>query len=175
MRYLKPYKVFEDVDDFSKFVKDINADIEFDYYEGASVSDLVGKIVADIIINPDKTEMLLIIEGEGEYEIYKFYHDQDCCEHVSLYDVNGDLDDLIDEVILQAEEVSRTAEDNEVSESGNWTFYKFATKKGYVTLRWLGESNGYYSERMDFVKSTTIIDSHEDLIQKLYSKSPYQK
>ena len=135
MKYIKTYKLFEDVDDFSKFVKDINTNIQFDYTQDVSISYLVGKIVADVIISYDKTEMLLVIEGEGEYEIYKFYHKKDCCENVSLYDVNGDLDDLIDEVIVKAEEVSRTAEDDEVSESGTWTFYKFATYKGYVTLR----------------------------------------
>lgn len=175
MKYLKKYKLFEDIDDFSKFVKNINPDIEFDYTD-IPVSVLKGKIVADIIINDDKTEMLIIIEEDGEYEIYKFYHEQDCCEHVSLYDVNGDLDDLIDEVLLQAEETSREATGDEVSESGTWTFYKFASRKGYVTLRWLGESNGYYSERMSFVKSTTTIDSHDDLVQVLYSKPPiYRK
>lgn len=168
MKHLKTYKVFENFDDFSNFIKDFNPNIDFDYTD-IPVDVLNGKLVFDIIINQDKTEMLIIIEGDSEYEIYKFYHEQDCCESVYLYDINGDLNDLVGEVLNQVEEVSRVAKDGEFSD-GTWTFYKLATRKGYVTLRWLGESNGYYSEEMSFVRSTNIIESYEDLIKLLYSK-----
>lgn len=85
-------------------------------------------------------------------------HDYDCCEFVRIEDVCGDLDDLIGSPLLLAEVVSNDYNEGPVPDgspqppwcySYTWTFYKFATNKGAVTIRWLGESNGCYSEKVD--------------------------
>ena len=79
-----------------------------------------------------------------------FHHFQDCCESVQIQDIVGDLQDLVGEPLLRAEEESNAdGPEPEYPDSYTWTFYKFATRKGYVDVRWLGESNGFYSESVD--------------------------
>jgi hypothetical protein len=106
--------------------------------------------VGDIIVN---------IEGmqKGSEEIiftlstgikYKMYHDQDCCERVELEDVVGDFIDLLNSPLIISESSNNCGE-NEYQRY-TYTYYKFATIKGYVDLRWYGISNGYYSERVDW-------------------------
>lgn len=117
------------------------------------ITELVGKTLTSVVVNSANDEMLFTtFTGEQ----YKLYHDQDCCESVSISEIIGDLSDLLNVPLLMAEEVSN--EDAPVPESHDdsytWTFYKFATVKGYVTVRWYGESNGYYSESVDFCKVT---------------------
>jgi hypothetical protein len=82
---------------------------------------------------------------------YPLYHYQDCCESVNIDDIVGDLSDLEGEPLLIAEEVSGEAPvlEDEYHDVVEWTFYKFATRKGYVDVRWFGESNGYYSTSVD--------------------------
>ena len=114
-----------------------------DWQAEAKIEDMVGKVFTSI--RNEDTELVF----ENATERFVFFHSQDCCEHVSIEDVCGDLEDLVGEPLLLAEEVSgETPVDfNEADhESVTWTFYKFATRKGYVDVRWLGESNGYYSE-----------------------------
>jgi len=109
------------------------------------INELIGKIVLEITNNGSESLIFKCHDGSE----YTMLHHQNCCENVYLEDINGDLDDLIGSKILQAEGSSSDATDQD-HESATWTFYKFATVKGYVTLRWLGESNGYYSEGVDF-------------------------
>jgi len=76
-------------------------------------------------------------------------HVQDCCEDVSLYQVDGNIQKHIGATAIDFIKKSTTAEDAEVEEYGTWTFYTLITSKGYLDWRWLGESNGYYSEDVD--------------------------
>jgi hypothetical protein len=110
------------------------------------IKDMVGKTFTRVYGGVGDGEMVF----ENDTERYVFTHDQDCCESVDINDVVGDLQDLVGEPLLMAEEVSGATEpDVEHSESYTYTFYKFATRRGYVDVRWLGESNGYYSESVD--------------------------
>src|SRR5690606_6544325 len=90
--------------------------------------------------------------------VYIMFHEQDCCEGVYVADVIGDLDDLIGATVTMAEKVTHSMQNPEgvpakdYQYSWTWTFYQLATVKGYVTIRWYGESNGYYSESVLFYK-----------------------
>jgi len=112
---------------------------------------LVGKILSKIENNGDE---MIFHCSDGER--YKLYHSQECCESVEIEDIIGDLEDLIGLPIIRATE--DTSKDNpsgiikEYQDSFTWTFYNIATVKGHVTIRWYGDSNGYYSESVDFCK-----------------------
>lgn len=97
--------------------------------------------------NFDNQDVVLFVCSDGTK--YAMYHTQDCCESVCLESTDGDLSALIGDEILLAEETSNSEQGN-YDGSQTWSFYKLQTNRAYVTLRWLGESNGYYSESVDF-------------------------
>lgn len=118
--------------------------------EFTNISELKGKILTNIKVNDTEDEILFICDDGSKY---RMFHCQECCETVVIDDINGNLQDLIGTPILIANESTNSDELNYTEfDSLTWTFYTLGTVKGYVHIRWYGESTGNYSEAVDFCK-----------------------
>ena len=115
-------------------------------------SELLGRTLYRAQADDDTLTLYL-----SDTNYVQFQHHQDCCESVYIEDICGDLNDLVGAPLIEAEEVSNYEAEPlyEHEESYTWTFYKFATRKGFVTVRWYGSSNGYYSEGV----SVEVVDT----------------
>lgn len=127
--------------------------------QACGVDAMFGRTIANItLLAEDECQDMILFECE-DGSAFLMYHKQDCCEIVEIDDINGDLDNLIGKPLMiadeatsdECEEVDRGAK-GEYDESHTWTFYHFGTVRGFVDIRWYGESNGYYSESVDFMK-----------------------
>lgn len=115
----------------------------------STLEPLLGQVMLDVYQENDT-----IVFCRDDNEVWALEHSQNCCEHVYVEDVVGDLADLEGSPLTMAEEATRDGsnEDGAPDTSVTWTYYRFATAKGYVTIRFCGSSNGYYSERVDLVR-----------------------
>ena len=130
--------------------------------KSASFTDLLGVTLSAIeVLDGEDCEHSINFKA-SDGRVWTMNHEQDCCELLQIESIVGDLNDLIGEPILKAEEVTSENEDPPgISMSANrhqddsftWTFYKLATRKGYVDIRWYGASNGYYSESVSFFQN----------------------
>ena len=128
-----------------------------------NIRELLGVTLSAIHFDSHKIDF---VAADGR--TWRMHHHQSCCEHVFVESVVGNLADLLSASILVAEESSsgklpdkpineviadlvvNAPNEDPNEESQTWTFYKLATRKGYVDIRWYGSSNGYYSESVDF-------------------------
>ena len=124
-----------------------------------SIEKLKGKTLKEIYQSDDE---IYFVDTNGG--IARMWHDQSCCESVYIESIAGDLNDLIGYEIFVATGEERESKGRDklhgnvtyqkdadwLDESVTWTFYKIATVKGFVDIRWVGSSNGYYSESVDF-------------------------
>jgi len=124
-----------------------------------SIDELVGKTLREVIVSEDECITFVVNDNEQ----YRLMHHQDCCECVYIESIVGDVNDLVGTPILIAREVSGSdippinlhgddVKPYDGHESMTWSFYCVATVKGYVDIRWVGLSNGYYSESVSFEK-----------------------
>lgn len=117
---------------------------------------MIGLHLASIDIADDEAKLTTLCG-----RVFMVHHNQDCCENVTIYDVKGEPQKLVGATVrgVEMEETNDDPEDYEIGEkdyreSWTWTNVTFHTNKGTVILRWLGESNGYYSESVDLDEIT---------------------
>lgn len=77
--------------------------------------------------------------------VYDIFHIQDCCEDVEVNKIGDNIDDILNEIIILAEEDVSDCE-------GTLTRFTLQTKNGIFNFSFLGRSNGYYSETVDITK-----------------------
>jgi hypothetical protein len=106
--------------------------------------NIIGKTIVNITGMYKGSENITIEFSDGDVFTMSA---PDTYSNVDVDDVCGDVEDLLNTPILRAEEVKNLNLPSKNEESSfRWTFYKFATAKGYVDIKWYGTSNGYYSE-----------------------------
>ncbi len=126
--------------------------------EDRTVEDLVGEILAYVDTDEHGEEIRLTTQTG---KVFTIYHSQYCCEYVRIVDTEGNWRDLIGKVI---EEVSVKADHGVYPEDrgvrpacatdNSWTSTDFVFRVDGATVisRWVGESNGYYSESVDIAE-----------------------
>jgi hypothetical protein len=123
------------------------------YDDRCDISALIGKTLIAVTGTETGSNMIKFVCSDGTE--WGMSHSQDYCESVGVEDVIGDIADLQDAIVLDArEEISDVNPTDvptpEYQDCFLWTFYIIQTNKGAVTIRWYGDSNGYYSVDVDF-------------------------
>jgi hypothetical protein len=127
------------------------------------IEALLGKTIISVTSSNDE---IVFVTNDGTY---KMFHYQDCCESVVIEDINGDLQGLVGHVVRLAEETTSDSHDygdedtrSWPGESETWTFYNISAGDEDVSIRWYGESNGYYSESVDVIRVSSVDIPNDD-------------
>lgn len=117
-------------------------------YKEVPFESLVGETLLEIHGAGVGSDEIILTTVSGR--TFRMMHYQDCCECVQVEETIGDLTALLGKPLLMAREDVSSEGDAKYGDHTTWTFYHLATVKGTVTLRWMGSSNGYYSEAVCF-------------------------
>lgn len=111
----------------------------------SSKESLVGETITHIDVDESQSEILFTTQSGKQILVH---HWQQCCEEVKLAGIDGDIYSLVGWV---ARDISEETEEGK-SGDGTWTKTVLTFRVGglAVVTRWFGESNGYYSENVDF-------------------------
>ena len=121
------------------------------YNRAIDIAQIQGMTITSVVYKEANESLLIHLNTH----VLEMIHHQDCCESVYLADVVGSFEDLIGYPLLEVSESTVDIGNEDISSTAS--YYNFKTLKASVQLRWVGESNGYYSETIDCLLYSTSI------------------
>jgi hypothetical protein len=109
---------------------------------------LVGEVLDAVDIDREKDQILLTTRSGRQFLIH---HEQKCCETVEISGQDGSFDKLIGKPIVEARD-NAVDTSEEAADSQTTTTLVFRVDDHTVISRWVGDSNGYYSESVDIAE-----------------------
>ena len=116
-----------------------------------NLNDLKGRKIKWVSVvrdSPTQIDKIIFRLDVGKVEMV---HEYECCESVYISDICGDVKGLLGGTIIHFEERTVDISDGSPEGSATATFYDIQTDKGCVNIRWNGESDGCYSERVSII------------------------
>ena len=115
-----------------------------EYSQAINIDQIKGMTITAVVYKEVNESLLIHLNTH----VLEMIHHQDCCETVYLADVVGSFEDLIGYPLLEVSETFVDIGSKHMFSTASC--YNFRTVKASVQLRWVGESNGYYSETVDY-------------------------
>lgn len=119
------------------------------YWQDAKMNDLLGETPIEVKRDEydDNESVYFKMESGREFMLV---HRQSCCESVHIESIDADTNLLLDFPIVTAYESYQSMDESNHAdrfyESGTWSFYHIGNRLNTLVIRFVGFSNGYYSE-----------------------------
>lgn len=114
--------------------------VDFDELIGETITDITGLGSDNVTIQTESGRK------------FRMWHQQDCCERVSIEKIVGNIQSIIGSRI---ESTRKSSFRGDRGESSTVTQFYIGTEHGDdVLIEWLGCSNGYYGEGVSFGEIT---------------------
>ena len=124
-------------------------DIELLERNRVEFSVLVGETLDAVDIDREENQILLTTRSGRRFVVY---HEQDCCETVAISGQDGSFDKLIGKPLTEARDFAVDTSEESIDSSQTTTTLVFRVDDQTVISRWIGDSNGYYSESVDIAE-----------------------
>lgn len=132
--------LFDEVD-LSFDVLDLGETVD-DYHDIAIPIPWLLSFTLSAVEHNDDDEVITFTRTDGVQ--VKMHHKQECCEHVRVEEIHGDLQALVGYPLTTAEVYTRDGGKSEDGDDRMFTFYRIGNERHLATIRWCGESH-YYS------------------------------